>query len=423
MSPAVPLPSKKVLLRKQYLSSLKLQASSDLKSYSATKVFDTTGQLPLTPPDMTSVSDKYKDLENLKVKVRGELVTTTDGESADATVQGTSPTLLVLLANSIPYITEKVKKKSALGVLAPVFTTYLKQLHRDSEKDELVEYGSADTDSDSDDESSVSRVHPTSLSPTLETPTPKARPVARVPLESKSPSRELDALTKQLSGTDKFKTYLKSSGTSEVENSEGEVTSTDKCTKAGSSIAYRLHSTSVLDLYHSTSKKKVKGKGLKHQQSTGLLKASSYLQLGRYTISTHKLSDDTLMMKTPKAGAVPHLPTTKVPSSLCHTLKTLVSSQVVELETTSKLTEDDKRLLHKVATKSHIHISVPSPDKDKQQQEVDRLNILKGEVVAGSDSKSMTKELKVVLLKFMSSGIIPRRQALDILTDTTALGH
>lgn len=48
MNPAVPLPSKKVLLRKQYLNNLKLQASNDLKSYNATKVFDITGQLPLT---------------------------------------------------------------------------------------------------------------------------------------------------------------------------------------------------------------------------------------------------------------------------------------------------------------------------------------------------------------------------------------
>jgi hypothetical protein len=70
----------------------------------------------------------------------------------------------------------------------------------------------------------------------------------------------------------------------------------------------------------------MKGKGLKHQQSTGLLKASSYLQFGRYTINIHKLNDDILMMKTPKAGAIPHLPTTKISSSLCHILKTLVKN-------------------------------------------------------------------------------------------------
>jgi len=423
MNPTVPLHSKKVLLRKQYLNNLRLQASNDLKNYNATKLFDITGQLPLTPPDMTSVSDKYKDLENLKVKVRGELMTITDGENADSIVQSISPTLLVFLANNMPYITEKMKKKNALGVLAPVFITYLKQLHRDSEKDELMEYGNTDTDSDSDDEPNVNRVHPINLNPILETPTPKSRPVVRIPPENKSPSRELDAVIKQYGGVDKFKAYLKNNGINEVESSEGEIISIDKCTKAGTTIGNRFNNTNVLDLYHNISNKKIKGKGLKHQQSTGLLKASSYLQFGRYTINIHKLNDDILMMKTPKAGAIPYLPTTKISSSLCHILKTLVNNQVVEFEMISNLNDDDKRLLHKIATKSHIQISVPSPDKDKQQQEMDRFNILKGEIIAGNDNKNMIKEFKVMLLKFMNNGIIPRRQALDILTDITALGH
>jgi hypothetical protein len=128
-------------------------------------------------------------------------------------------------------------------------------------------------------------------------------------------------------------------------------------------------------------------------------------------------------MKTPKAGAIPNIPTTSISSSLSSIFKALLNKQMVEFETISKLNDDDKRLLHKVANKSHLQISVPSPDKDKQQQEMDRFSILKGEIVAGNDNKTLVKEFKVMLLKFMNNGTIPRRQALDILTDLTALGH
>ena len=42
---------------------------------------------------------------------------------------------------------------------------------------------------------------------------------------------------------------------------------------------------------------------------------------------------------------------------------------------------------------------------------------LKGEILAGNDNKEMVKNFKIILLRFMNSGKIPRRQGQEILTD------
>jgi len=50
-------------------------------------------------------------------------------------------------------------------------------------------------------------------------------------------------------------------------------------------------------------------------------------------------------------------------------------------------------------------------------------NILRGEIIAGNDNHSIIKEFKVMLMKFMTEGRIPRRQANEILQELLAIGH
>ena len=84
---------------------------------------------------------------------------------------------------------------------------------------------------------------------------------------------------------------------------------------------------------------------------------------------------------------------------------------------------DDKHQLHHITKKCDIDLSVPAPDKDKVAQEMNRFDILKGEILAGNDNREMVKEFKVMLLRFMNNGGIPRRQGQEILTDLVAMGY
>ena len=54
---------------------------------------------------------------------------------------------------------------------------------------------------------------------------------------------------------------------------------------------------------------------------------------------------------------------------------------------------------------------------------MNRFEILKGEILAGNDNKEMVREFKVMLLRFMNNGRIPRRQGQEILTDLASIGY
>ena len=56
---------------------------------------------------------------------------------------------------------------------------------------------------------------------------------------------------------------------------------------------------------------------------------------------------------------------------------------------------------------------------DTAAEDYERLNVLKGEWVAGNNSPTMVKELRQLIIKFMDSGRIPKSQGTNILLSLT----
>ena len=53
---------------------------------------------------------------------------------------------------------------------------------------------------------------------------------------------------------------------------------------------------------------------------------------------------------------------------------------------------------------------------------MDHFNILKGEISAGNNNKELVKEFKLMLLKFVHEGRVPKRIAHEILIELAAQG-
>jgi hypothetical protein len=58
----------------------------------------------------------------------------------------------------------------------------------------------------------------------------------------------------------------------------------------------------------------------------------------------------------------------------------------------------------------------------KKEADLNRFQILKGEIQAGNDNKQLIKEFKVMLMKFMNDHTIPLKQGRDILLEITSMG-
>lgn len=159
--------------------------------------------------------------------------------------------------------------------------------------------------------------------------------------------------------------------------------------------------------------------------SEGFPADKSYIPFGRYVVHKHKLSGGILQVRTIKGGAIPKLPTLGISPSLGGIIKKMMGGSLPSYDEMSSLTEDDKNTLYKVFKLSQIDKAdlLPSPDKTKEEQEMNRFQILKGQIQAGNDSAELIKEFKCLLMKFISGGKIPRGQGMDIICDLLALGY
>lgn len=159
--------------------------------------------------------------------------------------------------------------------------------------------------------------------------------------------------------------------------------------------------------------------------SEGFPADKSYVPFGRYVVHKHKLSGGILQVRTIKGGAIPKLPTLGISPSLGGIIKKMMGGALPSYDEMSSLTEDDKNTLYKVFKLSQIDKAdlLPSPDKTKEEQEMNRFQILKGQIQAGNDSAELIKEFKCLLMKFISGGKIPRGQGMDIICDLLALGY
>ena len=153
-------------------------------------------------------------------------------------------------------------------------------------------------------------------------------------------------------------------------------------------------------------------------------KPKPYSPFGRYVIHKHKLQDGILQLKTPKGGAVSSLPTESISFPLSKVLRKIVGGSRVDFDELQDLHDDDKGYLHRIIKTAQLHdkISVPRPDYGKEKDELKRFEILKGEIGAGNDNKDLVKEFKVMLMKFVNQGRVPRRHAHEILTDLASQG-
>ena len=144
-------------------------------------------------------------------------------------------------------------------------------------------------------------------------------------------------------------------------------------------------------------------------------KPIEFVPFGRYAIHRFKLNDGILMLRSKSNNTIPTLPPQKISPAIAAILKQIIVGGTPSFEAISGLDANDKELLHKIVRLSHIELSVPTPDLTKTQQDNHRFQLLRGQLVSGNNSKEIIKELKGLLLKFISAGTIPKAQANAVL--------
>ena len=150
-------------------------------------------------------------------------------------------------------------------------------------------------------------------------------------------------------------------------------------------------------------------------------KPMEYVPFGRYAINKFKLNDGILMLRTKSNNTIPTLAPQKVSKNIVDILKQIIIGGTPQFESISSLDASDKELLHKIVKLSHIDISVPTPDLTQREKDNHRFQVLRGQIISGNNNQEVIRELKSLLLKFISSGTIPKQQANAVLYELMIL--
>jgi len=176
---------------------------------------------------------------------------------------------------------------------------------------------------------------------------------------------------------------------------------------------------------------KMRGKGLHkpYRQAIGHLmdkpveKLKPYTQFGRYFLNKERLKNQGfLALRVASGNTIKGLPTQKVSHDLSKVLLTLIAGQTPSYEDIGGLSKEDREKLSHICNSCHVDSPAVPHMKGEGEAEMDKFNILKGEIIAGNDAPKIAREFKTMLLKFMTEGRIPRQQGNEILHQMLSLG-
>ena len=443
-----------------YLANLQQEVNNINRTTNAVAMKLSGNTVPEEPQDTRSVEQKFADVERLKVELRSKLMTITDGKQAGLIMNKLQdPGDIVFALQVFPTIAEIAKQKFNLGIPEPSFMNIferlqIQQVNNSGVAGQLEEFfprstfnpqaQEAQNEEDEEAEEEAKDAHPFLPSG------PRRAPMRRQPVVPTSES-ELEGIPRSPRPSRPRKSHPKETASSDM-GLKNPITPEEKRLERNRKARERYHNKKEkernvpaqvtqekegkdpdLDYFSSIgfglSGFKMKGKGLgvtKKQPPKiegKVEKPPSYVPFGRFVINKHKLNEGTLMVRTPRGGAISKLPTERISDGLSKIVQTISQGNIPSFDDMSQLSESEKRHIHNIVSHSHIErVSVPKPDLSKDEQDLHRFQVLKGEIGAGQSSQAVIKELKLLIIRLLSAGKLPKRQASEALVEMASIG-
>ena len=157
----------------------------------------------------------------------------------------------------------------------------------------------------------------------------------------------------------------------------------------------------------------------------GIAVVPRFIPFGRYIINKKRLDDNVVSLKTRAGGYLSNFKSQKVSNKLGKVFRVILGGGIPRYEDIDELTDEEKAYLHKVAKASDIidRINIPSPNKKEEEQEINKFEIMKGEIMSGNDNADLIKKFKILLIKLSNKNLIPVREGKDILFELTSMGY
>jgi hypothetical protein len=149
-----------------------------------------------------------------------------------------------------------------------------------------------------------------------------------------------------------------------------------------------------------------------------------YVPFGKHKLNLKKLKGGRLQLRSKTNNVIANIKSKMLTKNMKIIIDKFISNQPIEFEDVEVLNDDEKDYLAEIAERCDIsdRLRIPSPKLTKIQSDINKFQILRGELIAGNDSKELIKDFKVLLLKLMNSKHISKSEGNEIMVTMLQLG-
>jgi hypothetical protein len=149
-----------------------------------------------------------------------------------------------------------------------------------------------------------------------------------------------------------------------------------------------------------------------------------YAPFGKHRLNLKKLKNNRLQLRSKTDNVIANIKSKMLTPNMKIIIEKFISGQDILFEDVEVLNDDEKDYLAEIAQKCDINdrLRIPSPKLTKIQSDINKFNILRGEIIAGNDSKELVRDFKVLLLKLMNSKHISKSEGNEIMVTMLQLG-
>jgi hypothetical protein len=179
---------------------------------------------------------------------------------------------------------------------------------------------------------------------------------------------------------------------------------------------------------------RVQGNGLKKRRGRPLgsgmpkpivIKEPRFIGFGINEINNEKLKNNVLSIRRKTKTNIMGMPQRNISEKFKGIIKTILGGGMPKYKELEALDDEEKDYLYKIVSKSELEdkLSIPAPSKDKHEKMVNEFEIMKGQIMSGNDNREYVKKFKLLVLKLVRNGYIPKNQAYELVEELTTLGY
>ena len=179
--------------------------------------------------------------------------------------------------------------------------------------------------------------------------------------------------------------------------------------------------------------KKVLGEGYIHKRipvkkiigsGVQLEEKPTYRTFGKFVMHIPFLmNDNVLNLKYPSLGSIPSIKPTTISDDYKEFIIEVMNSGKVNDKQYSYLPQHEQKHFERITKGAGLieKFNLKRTGDDDEKKDVDRFNLLRGNYLAGNNSDSLIKELRGLVVKFMSENRIQRGEGMDLLMELSVI--